>query len=129
MTQRYSPCQRYTTGDVSWRSTRSGCGCLITVARIVAETCETIWKTMKREYVPQPSEADWVRIADGFERQWNFPNCIGALDGKHVVIQAPPGSGSLYFNYKGTFSMVLMALVDHQYCFTVVDIGAYGRKQ
>ena len=29
MTQRYSPCQRYTTGDVSWRSTRSGCGCLI----------------------------------------------------------------------------------------------------
>ena len=29
MTQRYSPCQRYTTGDVSWRPTRSGCGCLI----------------------------------------------------------------------------------------------------
>ena len=34
-----------------------------TVARIVAETCETIWKTMKREYVPQPSEVDRVKNA------------------------------------------------------------------
>ena len=63
-----------------------------TVARIVAETCEAIWKTMKREYVPQPSEVDRVKNTDGFERQWNFPNCIGALDGKYFVIQAPSGS-------------------------------------
>ena len=53
----------------------------------------------------------------------NFPNCIGAFDG---IIQAPPRWGSLYFNYKGSFSMVLMTLVDHQYCFTVVHMGAYG---
>ena len=76
----------------------------------------------------RPTKVDWVKTADGFERQWNFPNCIGALDGKHVIIQPPPGSGSLYLNYKDTFSMVLKALVDHQYCFTVVDIGAYGRN-
>ena len=30
MTQKYSPCQRYTTWDVTWRPTRSGCGCSIT---------------------------------------------------------------------------------------------------
>ena len=97
-----------------------------TVYLIVAGTCEVIWSAMQPIYLTEPTKEDWLGIAEGFERRWDFPNCIGALDGKHVVIQAPPRSGSLYFNYKGTFSMILMALVDHRYCFTVVDVGSYA---
>ena len=75
-----------------------------------------------------PTTEDWKRIEHHFYSQWNYPNCIGAVDGKHVVIQSPHNSGSQFFNYKGTFSLVLMALVDADYQFTFVDIGDYGSQ-
>lgn len=73
------------------------------------------------------SENEWKVVARQFERRWNFPHCIGAIDGKHITIRKPPGSGSYYFNYKNSFSVVLMAVVNANYEFKMVDVGTNGR--
>ena len=73
-----------------------------------------------------PTEDDWKHIKNRFCTRWNFLNCIGALDGKHVMLRAPPNSSSMFYNYKGYFSINLMALVDADYCFIYVDVGNYG---
>lgn len=97
-----------------------------TVSKIVHETCEVLWDRLQPLFMPIPTVQQWEDIANGFETRWQFPNCLGAIDGKHVVMFAPRNSGSKFFNYKKTFSTVLLGLVDHRYCFVVVDIGAYG---
>jgi len=78
--------------------------------------------------MPQPTEEMWKTIASRYKEMWNFPNCIGAIDGKHINIQCPINAGSTYYNYKGSHSIVLLALVDADYKFIAIDVGAYGRN-
>lgn len=66
-------------------------------------------------------------VARIFEDVWNLPHCVGAIDGKHIVLQAPINSGSDFFHYKSHFSIVLMAAVDANYNFIFVDVGSQGR--
>ena len=73
-----------------------------------------------------PSEDKWKSIADEFYEQWNIPNCIEAIDGKHVMIQCPFNSGSLFYNYKSYFSIILLAVASADHRFVMVDVGAYG---
>ncbi|GAB1867756.1 DDE Tnp4 domain-containing protein [Camponotus japonicus] len=97
-----------------------------TVRKIIHETCSVIAKVLQPICLRLPTEEEWTNICSGFLDSWNFPHCVGAFDGKHVEIQAPPNSGSLFLNYKKTFSIVLMAACDHKYRFTLVDVGSYG---
>ena len=60
--------------------------------------------------------------------KWNFGHCLGAIDGKHVIMQAPARSGSYFFNYQKTHSIVLIAVVNFNYEFTLIDIGDAGRQ-
>lgn len=73
------------------------------------------------------TESEWKEISEDFNESWNFPNCLGAIDGKHIAIKKPLQSGSLYYNYKKFFSVVLMATVNANYEFIVADVGTNGR--
>jgi hypothetical protein len=73
----------------------------------------------------QKSE-NWLSKTDEFYERTNFPNCLGAVDSKHIRMCEPDSSGSLFFNYKNFLSTVLMALVDADYCIINIDVGACG---
>lgn len=79
-------------------------------------------------YLQTPkTEEEWQTIAASFQQRWQFPHCLGALDGKHIFIQPPAHSGSTFHNYKGRFSILMMAVVDANYKFLYVSVGAQGR--
>ena len=89
-----------------------------------------LWEILlANNYVCHPgNESEWKAVANEFERKWNFHNCIGAIDGKHIVMQAPARSGSFFFDYKKSHSIVLMAVCNANYEFTLIDIGDTGRN-
>lgn len=59
-----------------------------TVCNIIHETCTAIWDCLWPSVLPPVvSEEEWIELARDFQQLRNFVHCIGAIDGKHVVIQ------------------------------------------
>ena len=98
-----------------------------TISQIIKDVCQAIIDEYANEVVDTPtSPDDWKLVARNFSSRWNFDHCLGALDGKHVAITKPNNSGSEYFNYKGFFSIILLALVDADYKIIWADVGTPG---
>ena len=95
-----------------------------TLSRIIRETYDAIFEALAGEYLHPPSSTEeWENIARDFQETRNLPRVVGATDGKHIRIQCPKQSGTLFHNYKGFFSFVLLAICDARYCFTLFDVA------
>ena len=96
------------------------------MSKILAKTSETIFQTVKDHFLKIPNcQKEWLSISKGFEDKWNFPHCLGSLDGKHICVECPKMSGTYYFNYKGFYSIILLAICDSNYCFKLFDLRQY----
>ncbi|KAK4304444.1 hypothetical protein Pmani_023616 [Petrolisthes manimaculis] len=95
---------------------------------IIPEVCDALYAVLRDTYMKLPtSSSEWQEVASTFSTAWNFPNCLGALDGKRFLVINPSNSGSEYFDYKSHNSVIMLALVDADYKFLYVDVGAQGR--
>ena len=63
------------------------------------EVCSAIMVALQEE-LPALTKEKFISISNDFNNKWNLPNCIGAIDGKHVALKCPSNSGSLFYNYK-----------------------------
>ncbi|KAL6427154.1 hypothetical protein ACFW04_008656 [Cataglyphis niger] len=76
-----------------------------TISRVILETSRIIYTSTNEE---------WAEIANNYFQLWNVSNLLFK-------------DGSLYYNYKSTNSIVLLAAVDALYQFIYVNIGINGR--
>ncbi|KAK4314107.1 hypothetical protein Pmani_014596 [Petrolisthes manimaculis] len=98
------------------------------ISSIIPEVCDALYAVLRDTYMKLPtSSSEWQEVASTFSTAWNFPNCLGALDGKRFLVIKPSNSGSEYFDYKSHNSVIMLALVDADYKFLYVDVGGQGR--
>ena len=65
------------------------------ICKFIPEVCKVIIAVYKDEVLRCPqTEEEWKDFADKFSCRWNYHNCLGAVDGKHVAMKKPPKAGS-----------------------------------
>ena len=97
-----------------------------TVCTIVHDTCLAITNSLLKIYISFPTGESLKTVINGFEHKWGFPQCVGAIDGCHVPISAPLMNHTDYYNRKGWYSMIIQAIVDHDYIFRDICVGWPG---
>ncbi|CAK1603327.1 unnamed protein product [Parnassius mnemosyne] len=72
----------YTSLQYTFRISKQSMSC------IVPEVCEAIIEALKENIKMPTTESEWIQISNRFDELCNFPHCAGAMDGKHVILEA-----------------------------------------
>ena len=85
------------TGD-SYRCCGLQFGHGMSTAQTICEEFENALCNLKDRYIRFPyTDQEVEEVMDLFEEQYHFPQIVGAIDGCHIEIKAPPE------NHKGRF--------------------------
>ncbi|XP_077514205.1 uncharacterized protein LOC144125014 [Amblyomma americanum] len=96
-----------------------------TVNTVSREFCQAVVNNLESTWLDMPRQmAEHMRECYAVT---GFPQAIGALDGCHFAISPPKKDAADYYNYKGWHSIILLAIVDHQYRFLYLNVGSPGR--
>ncbi|KAH9422239.1 hypothetical protein DERP_002536 [Dermatophagoides pteronyssinus] len=87
-----------------------------TISGIVARVCQAICDTFMEKYLSFPTVEEFKQIANRFWTTWNIPNCLGAIDGKHIRIKNSDNKHGIY----------MQAVTDADYRFICCDVGVYN---
>ncbi|KAH9378606.1 hypothetical protein HPB48_018320 [Haemaphysalis longicornis] len=98
------------------------------VNNICREFCDILVDVLEPQIVYVPSLNDAKDHVRQFEASKGFPQGFGALDGCNVKVFPPKENAPDHYNYKGWYSVILLALVDHNYKFMFINVGSPGRN-
>jgi hypothetical protein len=99
-----------------------------TAREILHEFCSVVVHLFFKRFIKFPATPQEIQTTiNGFQDKFNYPVCLGALDGTHIPIKPPLGSETDYFNFKKYHSVIMLATVNSDLLFTYVNIGAPGR--
>ena len=93
---------------------------------IVKDTCKAIVKVLLPKYISFPTDEKLKETVKGFQDRWGIPQCAGSIDGSHIPVRPPALNHTDYYNRKGFYSILVQAVVDHNYLFTDFCIGWPG---
>ena len=98
------------------------------LGKIILEKCDAIYHLLGKEYLKTSNSVDeWLQVAAEFQHHRQFPNCLGAIDEKHVNICPPLVMVHYFYNYKGNHSVVLMVVANANYEVIYADVHVNGR--
>lgn len=97
-----------------------------TVSVIFHNICELLSES-RCDFIKWPNPEEQENISKAVLKRYNFPNCVGFIDGCHIQILAPKNNPVDFHNRKEVHSVVLQAVCDCNLKFTHIFLGQTGR--
>lgn len=117
---------RLATGN-SYRSCGLQFGLGKSTVEIICSEFEQAIFNLKNRFLKFPLTTQEIRNKmDKFEESYGIPQIMGAIDGCHIEINAPPDNHEDYFNRKQHYSVNLQGIVDANSKFVHATVGYPG---